>query len=203
MPASFNVKFTNQHAWHAQITADYDYGRVRLAYTRYSAPIDFKATIENFTIQSSTSVDYQIFSAEYNEQKWSLTSEMFMAEVKPDVPGYSMDHPQGIYLQASVKPESRWDGFICYDYSVLDEADRSGEKFAVNPNKNFTNQPAFARYAKDYSLGMGFHPNNNWLIRAEYHNVQGTSWMTARDLKKSQAQTEYWNLAALSVSWRF
>ncbi|HET8705439.1 MAG TPA: hypothetical protein VFM46_03970, partial [Pseudomonadales bacterium] len=203
MPDYISGDFTNDRAWHAQIAADYDGGRIRLAYTGYAAPIRFKGAIGNYPIEANVGVKYQVLSAEYNALSWSLTSELFQATVSSDQMGYGEDTPQGGYLQASYRFENKWDGFLRYDYMVLDKNDRNGEAYQLSPAKNISGLPAFVRYAKDSAIGVGYHPNSDWVIRAELHNVQGTAWMTARDLKKGQKQTEYWDLIALAVSWRF
>jgi len=203
MPDYFDVEFTNNHAWHAQIAADYDYGRLRLAYTKYSAPVDFKGTVLGTPVSASSKIQYEILSAEINQQAWSLTTEAFRALVKPEAAGFGVDHPQGIYLQYSLNLGNNWDTFVRYDQIVLNKNDRNGEIFEGSPTKNYMGLPAFVRYAKDYSFGMSYRPSKAWLLRLEFHDVQGTAWMTARDLNEGQLQVKNWNLFAVAVSWRF
>lgn len=206
IPHYMQGRFVNHHAWHSQFLADYDAGRVRLAYSDYSAPLDFSAHVAmfNYELTGTTSVRFHIFSFEYNALNWSLTSEAYRAYLdytKYQTGEYS-DQPEGIYLQAVYKPTAQADYYVRYDYSVFDKDDRDGKAFFSGP-QNFFQLPAFSRYARDITLGACYRPTPNWLLRLEYHSVQGTFWMTARDLAPGVHQSEYWDIVAFSASWRF
>ncbi len=217
-----------QNRWNAQISADYDGGRVRAAYSEYSAPLDYDLTVNLdllsfqvvLPVQESTDIKWKVASIEYNAANWSVTAEAFKADFSYHVEGINPlylsfvqdfidsvgtvnNRPEGAYLQTTYRPSENWEAFIRYDYTVYDHDDSTGKKLGNSEAAVFWGLKPFYLFAKDITIGGTYKPSPAWLIRAELHSVEGTWWATARDMEDRSLRRKYWNIAALSASWRF
>ncbi|MCU7799562.1 MAG: hypothetical protein KZQ70_05300 [gamma proteobacterium symbiont of Lucinoma myriamae] len=52
-------------------------------------------------------------------------------------------------------------------------------------------------------LGVRWDVNSSVMVRAEYHNINGTSWLTSEDNPDRSKTKRYWDLFALQLSLRF
>jgi len=206
IPEYMQGRFVNDRARHFQLMIDYDAGRVRMGFSQYFAPLDFSTFVAlyNYQLTGTTDVRFNILSFEYNAGDWAVISEVYRAllDYKHYQTGEYSNRPEGIYLQGIFRPNPKWDLYAGYDYSTFDKADRKGEEF-FGSRRNFFHLPDYSRFAHDATVGVAFRPSVSWLLKLEYHNVSGTLWMTARDLRASQEQTKHWDIIAFSASWRF
>ena len=62
--------------------------------------------------------------------------------------------------------------------------------------------PAFAHYAKDWTLGMRWDITDDFRLRAEYHNVEGTSWLSEQETP-FPSMAKDWEMFNLLVSYHF
>jgi hypothetical protein len=76
---------------------------------------------------------------------------------------------ESYYLQASYQLGERWEAMVRFDSLVSDRDDRDGQAFAAA-----TGRPAFTRFAKDWTVGVRCDITRRFMIRAEYHRVDGT-----------------------------
>ncbi|WP_261842088.1 TonB-dependent receptor [Aliamphritea ceti] len=148
-------------------------------------------------------VNVTVLSGQYNTEKWTFTSEYMRQEIDwGELGGVFSQRPrtesESYYLQAQYRFAVNWDLIARYDVLYLDKSDRNGA----------ANSAAFRRaehnfFAKDLTLGVGWRPDPAWLVRAEYHYVDGTGWLPEQDNPDNSKLERYWNLFALQVTYRF
>src|SRR5690606_25356502 len=71
----------------------------------------------------------------------------------------------GYYVQGTYRFLPGWDAFLRWDVSYLNEDNRS--------------DPAV--YTKDLVTGLGWRPDSNWLLRAEWHLVEGNAALSTNE----------------------
>ncbi len=176
----------------ARVIWDWDMGRIRLGLTynpleyRYSA-----APLDSFN-SGTLKIRNWVVSAEYNAANWSLIGEynhedMDMgALMGKAAPGVSFENQtRGYYLQGIYRFDLRWDAFLRYDtrrisFKEVSELDSS---------------------TKDITLGIGWKPDEHWLIRAEWHIVDGAYWLSVQE-NRAEDLKRHWQMALFQVSYR-
>ena len=63
-----------------------------------------------------------------------------------------------------------------YDSLVWDLDDRSGKRWQAA-----TGIPAHSRFAHDWTIGLRWDLTSWFMLRAEYHRIHGTGWLSARE----------------------
>lgn len=180
-----------------------DGGRVRLALSAVEANIDYDpgASFPNDLLAGSLRLQPRALSAQYNAQHWSLTAEY--AQIKVQTKGLGIIPDQRLtgesyYLQAAYRFNDKWQALVRYDVLYADEDDRDGEAFA-----QATGLPAHNRFAKDLTVGLSWNITPSFMLRAEYHNVNGTGWLTALDNPNISEIEQHWDLFILQASYQF
>ncbi|WP_156826530.1 hypothetical protein [Marinobacterium rhizophilum] len=153
-------------------------------------------------------VDIAVLSAQMRYLRWAFTAEYMLQHIdwselggvvalKPEV------YLEAYYLQAQYHFLPRWDLILRYGEAYLDRDDRGGRGFQARlAELGIAAQPA-VRYAQDLTLGIGWQPAPNWLLRAEWHRVQGTLWLPGQDNPDTAQLRRNWNLFALQATYRF
>jgi hypothetical protein len=141
-------------------------------------------------------------SAQYNAERWSLTSEYALR--RTEIMGFGPSLPdtdftgESYYIQGTFRLSQRWEGVLRYDVLYLDRDDRDGKKREAATGGART---AHSRFAKDLTIGVRWDVVPNFLLRFEYHNVNGTAWIS--DLENPDERTQRWNLFVLLGAFRF
>lgn len=145
------------------------------------------------------------FSAQYNAERWTLTSEYAIRHfVYRDFGNEKVDSfnffGESFYFQGEYRFTPKWEGIVRYDVLFTDRSDRDGSKFvAENPNA-----AAHSRYAKDITVGLRWNITPEFMLRAEYHHVNGTGWLSRLDNSASEGPlSKHWDLFAIQASYRF
>jgi hypothetical protein len=143
-----------------------------------------------------------ILSVQYNTEGWSFTSEYAFRytdfrDLGPLFPDLEVDG-ESFYLQFTRRFSPNWEAMIRYDVLYTDRRDREGEDFAAR-----TGQPAHTRFAKDLTFGIRWNITPNLMVRAEYHNIDGTAWLSRLDNPDPRLSERRWQLYALLFSYRF
>ncbi len=144
------------------------------------------------------------FSAQYNTEKWSLTSEYAIRHFKLR----NFNDPGGLdslnffgesyYFQGEYRFTPKWEAFLRYDVLFTDRSDRDGSEFAAA-----TGRPRHTRFAKDLATGLRWNVTPSFMLRAEYHYVNGTAWLSTLDNPNPSDTSRYWHLFAVQASYRF
>ena len=187
-----------------RLSYDWNSGRVRLAYSEYRLDLDYAAADQDPNGAGSVIFQPRIFSAQYNAERWSVTSEYARRHFEFNSLGryvpYSTLTGQSYYVQASYMLRPQWELLAHYDVLYQNKDDKTGEQYEAITRGT---RPAYSQFAKDRSLTLSWTPASAWLIRAEQHWVDGTAWLPIQDNPDPAATTRNWRLFALLVSFRF
>lgn len=180
-----------------------DGGRIRLALSGAQANVDYDpgAPFPNDLLPGSFRFEPLIASAEYNTQYWSLTTEYALRKFQfrdlGAIPDGSITG-ESFYIQGVYRFNAKWEGLLRYDVLYTNKDDRGGSEFAAA-----TGLPAHSRFAKDLTVGLTWHVTPSFMVRAEYHNINGTAWLTPLDNPDITETEEHWDLFAIQASYRF
>jgi hypothetical protein len=143
-----------------------------------------------------------IFSAQYNAEKFSLTTEFGQRIFKSSSFGRPKSTTTGEsgYVEGVYRFTPKWEAFIRYDTLFTDRDDRYGNKFAAADRLG---RPAHSRFAKDLALGVTWRVNKSLLLRTEYHYVNGTAWLPIADNPDFSDWERYWSIFAFQIAVRF
>lgn len=186
-------------SWVGRLMYEWEGGKVRLAVTSADANVRFKPSSADLPA-SSLSFSPVLFSAQYNAEKWTLTSEYALRKTRvTDFGPLSTTNSligESYYLQGTYRLSSDWEVFARYDVFYQDRSDRSGEKQA-----EMTGQPAYTFYSKDLTAGFRWDVTSSIMLRGEYHYIQGTGWVSSLENRGNTAK--YWDMFIMSLSFRF
>lgn len=158
----------------------------------------------SFTGAGNVTLNSGVLSVEHNLENWSYTAEYASTrQIRngfnvPGLPALDKDSTiEAYYLQTLWRFVPRWQALVRYDALYLDKQDRSGAFYSAA-----TGLPAAQRYARDWTWGVRYDPDNKWSLFAEIHHVNGGAWLSKLDnspagLKKS------WDMLLLQAAWHF
>jgi hypothetical protein len=164
----------------------------------------------------SIDIDYSVFSAQFNGEKWQFTTEVAFqaARYRNISPAFAAQdfNSIGYYSQLSYNLTPRWQGFLRYEEFQLNRDDwnasnrarqnRAESAFLANFGIDRSPIPAHAYYSKIWAMGGRWDVTPQWRLRAEYQIIEGTAVLSPRENDMSQSD-KHWNLFALSVSYHF
>ena len=188
-------------SWMGRMLYEYDLGRLRLALTAAEINVEYNPG----ELDPIAAGDFQfrpyLLSAQYTWALWSVTaeyakrtSELRNFGVLPDTEFTGTSY----FVQGAYRLAPKWEVFLRYDDLVWDDDDPDGKEFAAA-----TGLPDYMRYARDWTIGAKWDINNYLMLRAEWHEVEGTGWLSLLENPNPSATSKDWNLFALSISARF
>jgi hypothetical protein len=173
-----------------QVMDEVDGGRMRfaLSYVRAKLTADLISTL--FPIPPadvSLESDIITLSAQYNQERWSLTSEYSLTSSDFDIAGMSDEgRSEGIYLQGQYRLTPEWTGLLRYDLSYGDRNDRGDSD------------------ARDATAGLSWMPKANWIVMGEYHYIHGSNGNAGiPNIDNPGGTTNRTRLLALMLGYRF
>lgn len=195
---------TSEPSYLGRMLYEQDGGRLRLALSGaqvnlgYDPAAPFPGDFRAGSIRFSP----LIFSAQYNTERWSLTSEYALRhfEFKDfGVSALNLDfYGESYYLQGAYRLNQKWEAVLRYDVLYTDKSDRNGSAYAAA-----TGRPAHNRFAKDWTVGLRWNITPDFMLRGEYHRVNGAGWLPLLDNPNLANSTQHWDLFAILVSYRF
>lgn len=193
-------KYSGRTSYIGQVRYEHGGGNLVLAMT-YA---DVNAALDsNSSGAGSGDFSFQplVFSFQYNQESWSLTSEYARRHVKSS--GFSAPYNyeaigESWYVQFTRRLSADWQWLLRYDSLVTDKSDRYGGEYEER-----TGRPAYSRYAKDWTTGLQWRPYSRLLISSEIHNIEGTGWLPFQDASEVETQQKYWNMLLFQVSYFF
>ncbi|MDD5036212.1 MAG: hypothetical protein PHE55_15800 [Methylococcaceae bacterium] len=179
---------------------EYDGGRIRLGVTLIDVTGD--SAVKLFP-KGRININAYIFSAQYNAERWSLTSEWIpnaVGKAKGFTPFVADSTVNGTsyYLQGTYKITPEWEALLRYDVYIGDKSDENGKRYAAS-----TGGAAHSKFAEDMTVGLGWTVTKDFLLRAEYHHINGSAWVPALDNPNPADIKQHWNLFALQASYAF
>jgi len=161
------------------------------------------------------------FSAQYNAERWSLTSEYALRHFVYDnnfaTNSASKNlqnlssflspndfYGESFYFQGEYRFTPKFEGILRYDVLFTDRNDRDGKEYKAKADNHFGQfaPPAHSRFAKDITVGLRWNVTPQFMLRAEYHHVNGTAWLSTLD-NVSGSTHQHWDLFAIQGSYRF
>ena len=181
----------------------------------------------DLTLDGDSSTFYSenmVTSIEYNQLNWSLTAEYSRHKFNTDinvnvatiqfptgVPGQFTDfgnfltpselksaqnktnsilnnnfYEEAFYLQGLYHVNDQWDAYLRYDYSQPH----------VKGHVDLTSK------WKDINIGSTYRPDENWLVRAELHYIEGANRLFSRD-NPAETLVVYWTAAMLQIAYKW
>ncbi|WP_456268887.1 OprO/OprP family phosphate-selective porin [Kushneria sp. AK178] len=184
----------------AQIRYEHDGGRMVFAFSVADVNAEFDSGVKEAG-EGKFKFQPIALSAQYNSADWSLTTEYALRRRK--ISGLDMpDLNQSVigeswYLQYDRRLLEDWRWLVRYDVMANDWHDRSGRQYE-NDNRG----PAHSRFARDLTLGLKWQPRTNFLLSAEYHNIDGTGWIPPADNERDDLD-RYWDMLMFQASFLF
>ncbi len=178
--------------------------RLRLALSGAQVNIDYDPAAPFPADFRSGSINFEplIFSAQYNAERWSLTSEYALRHFAFEdfgIPALDLDfYGESYYLQGTYRFKPNLEAVLRYDVLYANTDDRNGSDFATA-----TGRPAHNRFAKDWTVGLRWNITPEFMLRGEYHRVNGTAWLPLLDNPDLSDTTQHWDLFAVLASYRF
>lgn len=177
--------------------------RLRLAVSGILLNIDYHSHGVNDLGPGSIQFSPIYLSAQYNTERWSLTSEYALRPLN-----YSNFNLQGLnnlnytgesgYLQGVYRFSPKWEALLRYDVLFTNRKDRDGKEYADS-----TGLPSHSRFARDLTVGVRWNVTPSFMLRTEYHRVNGTAWLGVLDNPDQSVTSQHWNLFAVQASYRF
>ena len=178
-----------------------DGGRLRLGISSAWLKMDYDPVpTEFFPGDGDVDLQFWVLSAQYNTEKWSLTSEVVWEPINFDgfSDGYTDFTVTGGYLQGSYRFQPDWEGFVRFDASFTDSKSLSGNRLS-----KVSGLDRYNFYTKDFGTGLRWDIRKNLMLRAEYHRIRGANWLTLQDNIPISDTRKDWNLFSLQASFRF
>lgn len=176
-------------------------GRYRLGVTAAWVNISYHPGVNDPLQAGNFDFNPLIFSGQYNAENWSLTAEYALRPSRVSGFGVIPDvviTGESYYLQGTYRLGSKWEALLRYDVLYSDRDDRDGKEFNAA-----TGRPAFFNYAKDWTVGLRYDVTPSFMLRAEYHSVDGTAWLPGLDNPDPSSLERRWDMFMLLGSFRF
>lgn len=135
-----------------------------------------------------------VSSLEYNALDWSVTAEYirhkFFTNIPilnsvPDFQSKNAFYEEAYYLQGLKRINPKWEAYIRYDSTKL----RGSHSYWTDFN--------------DMNAGVSFRPDEHWLIRTEFHYIQGRGRLFTRDNEYYAGEPNYWHAGMLQIAYRW
>ena len=185
----------------AQITYEKNGGEMIYSFSFADVSLEYDPKgLEPFT-DGTTDFKLYTLSAQYNGEKFSLTGEYLYQN--NDFTGFGPLYPdlhtnsESWYLQAGYRVKYNWKVYGRYDENYVNSDEKNGKQ------NDLIGLPRHKGFSKDIMIGVRWDLNPSIMLRAEYHNINGTSWLTSADNPDRSKTERYWDLFALQLSLRF
>ncbi len=188
-------------SWMGRFIYEYDFGRVRLGFTASEVNVDYEPGQVDVISPGEFHFRPYILSAQYNAEDWSLTAEVASRTSELEDFGVLPDTDftgTSYFVQGTYRLSPQWELLLRYDELIWNNDDKDGREFAAA-----TGLPHYSRFAKDWTLGVRWDINRHFMLRAEWHKVDGTGWLSMLENPIPADTKRHWDLFAVSASVRF
>ncbi len=201
----FAGHLTPEISYTGRVNYDLDGGRIRFAVSVSELNMSYAPGGADPLRAGSVRFTPLVFSAQYNAERWSLTSEYALRHLEYNnfVAFKNMDfYGESYYFQGAYRFTPAWEGFVRYDVLLTDSNDPHGKKWVAEQPGARTGL-AHTRFAKDITVGLRWNVTPEFMLRAEYHNVNGTGWLSTLDNPNTRDLSQRWDLFTILGSYRF
>ena len=145
--------------------------------------------------------DTNTFSLEYSTSAFSLQTEYRTYNQVTNIYGVfatvvNDTNPEGGYFTGTyhIPGPSRLSVSATYDFGYADKDDHEGQNVAPG-------MPDFAAWRKDKGIALRYDVNDNFILKAEYHDVNGVYGLSRVD--NPTGFEEDWNYSMIKASFVF
>jgi hypothetical protein len=191
-----------EDSWNARIMDSIDGGRWQFAISHFFGRFDLR-TPQTVQVAGKFDVGLTLFSARFNAEKFSITSEYVVNPNKDvvTVGGAPLLRTSvtadGGYVQGEYRINTSWGAFARVEATFLDRSDRSGHRFATqNPGTD----PA-SRVTRSIAVGANWRYGEHWGVWGEYHWFDGTTMLQRHENPGPPA--DHWSLVMLMAGYKF
>lgn len=195
-------EFDSEGYYSGDVEFQNDYLRLGISY--YDAEISFAPSIPDYYYPGDIQLSNWVFSGQFRYERFEITAEYLRSDrvtnglVQPIAAQELTDPGEGYYVDVRTYLPHDVELFVRYDKHIDNTDDPDGTNYEV-----VYGLPAYYGYSKDWTFGVRWFPSNDWLLAAEYHNVEGASWVTPIVAPDPVNQAKHWSLFALQLSYRF
>ena len=189
---------------------EYDGGRVRLAVSGAQTNVGYNQGADPALLSGQVQFTPIIFSAQYNAERWSFTSEYAIRHTVVNNFGPNLANSattgESYYFQGIYRFTPKWEGVIRYDALYSNRDDRNGNYYAATAPGG---KASYSRFAKDITTGIRWNVTPSFMLAAEHHYVNGTAWLAPLDNGGTNSNAvagnhaQRWHLFAVQGSFRF
>lgn len=185
-----------------RVLLEQDNDRLKFALTGVSIRTHYQPGVLDALRDGNLVLDSWVLSGQYNAENWVLTSEYAQNRTRENISGAFFSSSTTIgssyYIQGTYRLTPKWSALARYDVTYRDQNDKDGQIYRA-----MTGGAAYSRFAKDLTFGLGYQPSNNWLLRGEFHHVDGTAWLPYSDNPNPAATSRHWNMWLFQAAYRF
>lgn len=178
-------------------------GRLRLALSGLTNRSEYQPRTGEPIPEFDVSLDQLILSGQYVQGDWTLTSEIVRRRILIDPFGQQSNRPHlGYYVQAGRRFGGTFETYLRHDALYADLTDKSGRR----QSSGLGPEPAWHQFARDWTAGIGWQPQRQVLLRAEFHHIDGSGWIAFQDNEpdvRLGTDERKWNLLMFQLSLRF
>ncbi|MDD2558570.1 MAG: hypothetical protein RBR43_06870 [Desulfuromonadaceae bacterium] len=175
--------------------------RLGISYFNGKSKFDFKLLGSDGSIQRAKATgnnrDFIVYSVEYARERWTLALEYMESTAnrvvfERDIPG---GRSQGGYAQICYRVIDPVAVYALYDLFYANKKDRDGSKLVAR------GEPDYLGWRKDLGMGLRWDVSDNWVLKAEWHKVDGASLQLP--IFNPEGVKRDWHYYVLKASYNF
>jgi hypothetical protein len=147
---------------------------------------------------------YTIYSAEYVYNQWRFAAEYMMYKFSNDIGGnVDVRKGDGIYGQVNYRVNEKLELSAGYGIAYGNTDDKDGDDWVQLGQilQNPEQYPDYLAWQKDFTLAARFDINMNWLVKLEWHYIDGVNQLYVSD--NPGGFDRYWNFFAIKTTYTF
>jgi hypothetical protein len=197
-PTLQTSKLSGQPSYIGRLLYAYGEDTLRAGISFASFNIDF-SPLESTKLTSKLNFEPILFSFQYNLNLFTFTTEYAIRPTLITNNNKKLINfiGESYYFQGSFKVTPDIEVYSRYDLYFSDRSDKDGKIYESN-----TGLPGYLTYAKDITTGIRWDVNQNIMLRAEYHYVNGAGYLSFIENKDLPNISKYWNMIIFGVSFR-
>lgn len=186
------------------VDLDYQGDYLRLGLTYYKTAIDFETANNAIFRDGKITVKSVVGSIQYRYDWFELTAEYshvdnnFKGITSPSADSSMHYDSRGYYIDARAYLPHNVEIYVRYDDHIANTNDPDGLI-----NQSITGLPAYYGYTHDWTYGSRWTFMDDWMIAAEYHQIEGASWVSPVAMPNPSVQSKDWSIFLMQLSYRF
>ncbi|WP_025821767.1 hypothetical protein [Shewanella marina] len=182
------------------VDLDYQGDYLHLGLTYYKAAIGFHTANNNTYRDGKISVESVVGSIQYRYNWFEITAEYsfvdngFKGIELASATDTSQYDSQGYYIDLRFYLPENVELFIRYDDHIANKDYPDGGNKPWGP---------YYGYTHDWTFGSRWTFADDWMLAAEYHQIEGASWVAPVAAPNPMTQAKDWSIFLMQLSYRF